>query len=96
MYVSVTETPLYVGYLQVYKDGFAVDNCIAACNICGWVEYFCVDDNDKLLLTESNQLVTKKGYGKVHYYLSNDAPKNIMDTFVQDMKHETCKCEGTQ
>jgi hypothetical protein len=93
MFISVTKTPLYAGYVQVYKDGFLVDNCIAACNICGWVEYFCMDKNNRLLLTESNELVLKKDYGKVTYYIMNSAPKNIMDLFVQEMKNKTCECE---
>jgi hypothetical protein len=93
MYVSVAATPQYAGYLQVYRNGFLVDNCIAACNVCGWVEYFCVDENDRLILTESNELVLKKDYGTVRYYLANNAPKNVMENFVQEMKNNTCECE---
>lgn len=93
MHVSIETTPLYAGYLQVYKDGFMVENCVAACDICGWAEYFCVDQNGRLLLTEADELVIKREYGKINYYISNDAPKKIMDSFTKDMsKNKTCNC----
>lgn len=94
MYVSVDETPEYVGYIQVKANGVVINTAIAACDIHGVVWVYKTNDKNEYVLTptgDSVEVVQK--YGEVILSCMGSTPLIIKKQFEKEkLINMWCPC----